>query len=135
MLRVALGLDQPQVIQAVTGSSTGSVHYCDLADAWHHFLEQLQPFSGHGGWKVSKASSMTTRASHADDEAVAHWIGNEQEYDWLCAGLVKDILDGWNSTSSILLMRQICKIRWIVGVEAWIAGWFFRMLGAHSYAQ
>src|SRR5271166_6179500 len=75
---------------------------------------------------------MTTRASHADDEAVAHWIGNEQEYDWLCAGLVKDILDGWNSTSSILLMRQICKIRWIVGVEAWIAGWFFRMLGAHS---
>jgi len=33
---------------------------------------------------------VTTWASHADDEAIAHWIGNEQEYDWFCAGLVKE---------------------------------------------
>ena len=50
------------------------IHYCNAADARHHLLEQLQPFSGHGSWNVGKASSMTSRASHADDEAIAHWI-------------------------------------------------------------
>src|SRR4029077_6894380 len=82
--------DRPQVIRAVTGGSTGSIHDRNLANARRHLLEQLQPFTCHGSWSIRKASGIAPRASHADDKAIAHWIGNEQEYDWFCAGLVKE---------------------------------------------
>src|SRR3974390_3503704 len=87
---MSFGLDRPQVIQSIPRSGTRPVHDCDPVDAWGHLLEQVQPFSGQRSWGIRKAGGVTAGASHADDEALAHWIRNEQEYDWPCTGLVKE---------------------------------------------
>src|SRR6516162_112998 len=87
---MSLRLERPEVIQSISRSGTCPIHYGDPADARRHLLEQLHPLSGHGSWNVSKPGGMATWTHQANDKAITHRIGNDQEYDRPCAGLVKE---------------------------------------------
>src|SRR6516162_4064519 len=87
---MSLRLERPEVIQSISRSGTCPIHYGDPSDARRHLLEQLHPLSGHGSWNVSKPSGVATWTDQANDKAIAHRIGNDQEYHRLCACLVEE---------------------------------------------
>src|SRR6516225_199439 len=87
---MSLRLERPEVIQSISRSGTCPIHYGDPPDIRRHLLEQFHPLSRDGSWNVSKPGGVAAWMDQANDKAIAHRIGNNQEYDRPCAGLVKE---------------------------------------------